>query len=184
MVSGLRLWSLVVALAAGALWLGQAAAGGTAEVTPRPAPALPAGEWLNTPDGKPLKIEELRGKVVLVEFWTFACTNCRNVLPAVKAWHKKYAGDGLVVVGVHAPELEFERLAANVRKAVAELGISFPVALDNDYACWKRYQNRYWPAFYLIDAEGRIVYQAIGEHDYGVTEKRIQELLASRAGSQ
>ena len=184
MVSGLRLWSLVVALAAGALWLGQAAAGGTAEVAPRPAPALPAGEWLNTPGGKPLKIEELRGKVVLVEFWTFACTNCRNVLPAVKAWHKKYAGDGLVVVGVHAPELEFERLAANVRKAVAELGISFPVALDNDYACWKRYQNRYWPAFHLIDAEGRIVYQAIGEHDYGVTEKRIQELLASRAGSQ
>jgi len=98
----------------------------------------------------------------------------------VKAWHKKYAGEGLVVVGVHAPELEFERPAANVRKAVAELGISYPVALDNDYACWKRYQNRYWPAFYLIDAAGRIVYQAIGEHDYAVTEKKIQALLAAR----
>ena len=98
----------------------------------------------------------------------------------MKAWHKKYADEGLVVVGVHAPELEFERPAANVRKAVAELGISYPVALDNDYACWKRYQNRYWPAFYLIDAEGRIVYQAIGEHDYAVTEKKIQALLAAR----
>lgn len=181
MASGPRRIAAVVsvALAAGALWLGWAAPSRTAEVAPRPAPALPGGQWLNTPEGKPLKIEALRGKVVLVEFWTFACLNCRHTLPAVKEWHRKYAADGLVIVGVHTPELEMERSRKNVEQAVAELGISYPVAFDNDFACWNRYQNRYWPAFYLVDPAGRIVYQAIGEHDYAVTEKRIQALLAA-----
>ena len=129
---------------------------------PKPAPALPDKEWLNTPENKPLKLEELRGKVVLVEFWTFACFKSRNTLPYVKAWHEKYNRQGLVIIGVHTPEFERERKLENVQKAVRDLGITYPVALDNDYAAWRRYQNRYWPTFYLIDAEGRIVYTAVG----------------------
>jgi len=144
---------------------------------PRPAPALPATGWLNTPENKPLRLEELRGKVVLVEFWTFACHNCRNQLPYVKAWHEKYAAQGLVVIGVHTPELEHERKPENVKKAVRDLGITFPVVLDNDFATWNRYDNRYWPAAYLIDTNGKIVYVAIGEGDYERTEARIRALL-------
>jgi thiol-disulfide isomerase/thioredoxin len=144
---------------------------------PRPAPALPETGWLNTPENKPLRLEELRGKVVLVEFWTFACYNCRNQLPYVKAWHEKYAAQGLVVIGVHTPELEHERNPENVKKAVRELGITFPVVLDNDFATWRRYKNEYWPAAYLVDAGGNIVYVAIGEGDYERTEARIRELL-------
>ena len=144
---------------------------------PRPAPALPESGWLNTPENKPLRLEELRGKVVLVEFWTFACYNCRNQLPYVKAWHEKYASQGLVVIGVHTPELAHERDPDNVKKAVRELGITFPVVLDNDFATWRRYDNEYWPAAYLIDTHGKIVYVAIGEGDYERTEARIRELL-------
>ena len=145
---------------------------------PKPAPALPDKEWLNTPENKPLKLEELRGKVVLVEFWTFACFKSRNTLPYVKAWHEKYNRQGLVIIGVHTPEFERERKLENVQKAVRDLGITYPVALDNDYAAWRRYENRYWPTFYLIDAEGRIVYIAVGEGDYKRTERKIQQLLA------
>ena len=144
---------------------------------PRPAPALPETGWLNTPDNKPLRLEELRGKVVLVEFWTFACYNCRNQLPYVKAWHEKYAPQGLVVIGVHTPELEHERNPENVKKAVRDLGITFPVVLDIDFATWRRYDNHYWPAAYLIDTSGNIVYLAVGEGDYQRTEARIRELL-------
>lgn len=144
---------------------------------PRPAPALPETGWLNTPENKPLRLEELRGKVVLVEFWTFACHNCRNQLPYVKAWHEKYAAQGLVVIGVHTPELEHERKPENVKKAVRDLSITFPVVLDNDFATWRRYDNQYWPAAYLIDTNGKIVYVAIGEGDYERTEARIRELL-------
>lgn len=144
---------------------------------PRPAPALPETGWLNTPDNKPLRIEELRGKVVLVEFWTFACYNCRNQLPYVKAWHEKFAPQGLVVIGVHTPELERERNPKNVKKAVRELGITFPVVLDNDFDTWRRYDNHYWPAAYLIDTSGNIVYLAAGEGDYARTEARLRELL-------
>ena len=152
------------------------------EFTPKPAPALPESGWLNTPDNKPLRLQELRGKVVLVEFWTFACYNCKNVLPHVKRWHEKYEKQGLVVVGVHTPELSFERPLENVRKAIREQGITFPVVLDNDFATWKRYDNHYWPAIYLIDANGQIVYLAIGEGNYERTEARIQQLL-KEAGS-
>ena len=144
---------------------------------PRPAPALPETGWLNTPDNKPLRLEELRGKVVLVEFWTFACYNCRNQLPYVKAWHEKFAPQGLVVIGVHTPELEHERNPENVKKAVRDLGITFPVVLDNDFATWRRYDNHSWPAAYLIDTSGNIVYLAVGEGDYQRTEARIRELL-------
>jgi len=147
------------------------------DVAPRPAPALPETGWLNTPDGKPLRLAGLRGKVVLVEFWTYACWNCRNVQPYVKAWHEKYAPDGLVVIGVHTPELDFERKPENVKKYVAEQKIAYPVVLDNDFAAWERYGNQYWPAIYLIDAEGQIVYVAIGEGNYARTEARLQALL-------
>ena len=144
---------------------------------PRAAPALPKAGWLNTPENKPLRLDELRGKVVLIEFWTFACYNCRNQLPYVKAWHEKYASQGLVVIGVHTPELEHERDPENVKKAVRDLGITFPVVLDNNFATWRRYKNEYWPAVYLIDTSGRIVYLAIGEGDYERTEARVLELL-------
>jgi thiol-disulfide isomerase/thioredoxin len=146
-------------------------------VESRPAPELPLHGWLNTTENKPLQIKDLRGKVVLIEFWTFACYNWRNQLPYVKAWHQKYASEGLVVIGVHTPEFEHERVRANVKKAVQELGITFPVLLDNDHTTWKRYRNRYWPAVYLVDHHGNIVYLAVGEGDYARTEARIQALL-------
>ncbi len=148
-----------------------------ASITPRPAPALPESGWLNTPDEKPLRVQDLRGKVVLVEFWTFACYNCRNQLPYVRQWHDKYKGQGLVVIGVHTPEFEHERKQDNVRKAIRDLKITFPVVLDNDFATWRRYNNQYWPAAYLVDHTGKIVYLAIGEGDYARTEARIRELL-------
>lgn len=153
------------------------------EVKPRQAPELPETGWLNTEGGKPLSLEELRGKVVLVEFWTFACYNCRNVLPHVKAWHEKYSPQGLVVIGVHTPELDFERKPENVKKAVKELGITFPVVLDNDYATWNRYNNEYWPALYLIDSWGQIVYVHEGEGAYERTEARIRALLEQAKAS-
>ena len=165
-------------LAAVVLCLALAAAAGPGrDIKPKPARALPDKEWLNTPENKPLKLQELRGKVVLVEFWTLACFNSRNTLPYVKAWHEKYNRQGLVIIGVHTPEFERERNLENVQRVVRDLGITYPVALDNDYAAWRRYQNRYWPTFYLIDAEGRIVYTAVGEGDYDRTERKIQQLL-------
>jgi len=148
-----------------------------AAVAARMAPALPTSGWLNTPDEKPLRLADLRGKVVLVEFWTFGCYNCRNQLPYVREWHEKYADRGLVVIGVHTPEFAHERRVENVREAVRKLKIDFPVVLDNDYAVWKRYENQYWPAVHLIDHRGRIVYLAVGEGDYERTEEKIQALL-------
>ena len=148
------------------------------DVKPKQAPALPDKGWLNTPGNKPLKLDELRGKVVLVEFWTFACFNCRNTLPYVKAWHEKYAKQGLVVIGVHSPEFDFERKTENVQNSLRKLGITYPVVLDNEFTTWNRYQNRYWPTFYLIDAAGRIVYTVEGEGDYDRTERKFQQLLA------
>ncbi len=131
-------------LAAVVLCLALAAAAGPGrDIKPKPARALPDKEWLNTPENKPLKLEELRGKVVLVEFWTFACFNSRNTLPYVKAWHEKYNRQGLVIIGVHTPEFERESKLENVQKVVRDLGITYPVALDNDYAAWRRYENRY-----------------------------------------
>jgi len=167
------------------LLLARAASASAEEVKPRRAPELPQTGWLNTPEGKPLRMEALLGKVVLIEFWTYACFNCRNVLPYVKGWHEKYATDGLVVIGVHTPELDFERKPENVKKKVAELGITFPVVLDPDYVTWDRYGSRAWPTIYLIDPAGRIVYVAVGEGDYDRTEARIRDLLkqVTRAGN-
>jgi cytochrome c biogenesis protein CcdA/thiol-disulfide isomerase/thioredoxin len=130
--------------------------------------------WINSP---PLTREALRGKVVLVDFWTYSCINCLRSIPYVKAWDERYRKDGLVIIGVHAPEFAFEREQDNVRKAVADLGIRYPVALDNDYAIWRAFKNNYWPAHYFIDAQGRLRYHHYGEGDYEGSERVIRQLL-------
>ena len=139
-----------------------------------PAPEISGQSWLNS---QPLKLVELRGKVVLVEFWTFGCFNCRNVQPYVKGWHQKYADHGLVVIGVHAPEFSYERVIANVQRYVRDHAIQYPVAIDNDFDTWKRYSNRYWPAMYLIDKRGIIRYLRVGEGGYRETELQIRALV-------
>lgn len=133
-----------------------------------------AVEWLNT---APLTAAQLKGKVVLVDFWTYSCINCLRSLPYTKAWADKYRDQGLVVIGVHAPEFAFERNVNNVRKAVKDQGINFPVAVDNDYAIWRAFNNQYWPAHYFIDAQGRIRHHHFGEGDYARSEQVIQQLL-------
>ena len=134
-----------------------------------------AAEWLNSP---PLTAESLKGKVVLVDFWTYSCINCLRSIPYVRAWAEKYKDQGLVVIGVHAPEFPFEKNIDNVKSAVAKLKIGYPVAIDNDYAIWRAFGNEYWPADYFIDAEGRIRHHYFGEGDYAESEKVIQQLLA------
>ena len=140
-----------------------------------PAPQL-AGltNWINSP---PLQISNLRGKVVLVDFWTYSCVNCNRALPYVEKWYQTYAKQGLVVIGVHTPEFAFEHDPANVSKFVKSDGITYPVALDNNYDTWNAFQNDSWPADYLIDKDGNIRYIALGEGNYNVTEKAIQQLL-------
>lgn len=133
-----------------------------------------ATDWINTP---PLTAEQLRGKVVLIEFWTYSCINCLRTLPYVRAWHDKYRPAGLQVLGVHTPEFAFERRTANVRRASKNLGIDYPVAVDSDYAIWRAFGNRYWPALYVVDARGRIRHQQFGEGGYAETERVIQHLL-------
>ncbi|HET6725804.1 MAG TPA: cytochrome c biogenesis protein DipZ [Gammaproteobacteria bacterium] len=133
-----------------------------------------ATHWLNSP---PLTPAKLRGKVVLIDFWTYSCINCLRALPYVQAWASRYADDGLVVIGVHTPEFAFEHKIDNVRQAVQRLHITFPVAMDNNYAIWRAFDNHYWPADYLVDAQGRIRYHAFGEGDYDKTEQVIRMLL-------
>ena len=139
-------------------------------------PALSAlGPWINS---GPRTREQLRGKVMVIDFWTYSCINCIRSIPYVRAWAEKYRDDGLVVIGVHAPEFAFERNPDNVRRAVADLGIRYPVALDNDYAVWKALKNNYWPAHYFFDAQGRQRYHHFGEGHYDTSEKVIRQLLA------
>ena len=133
--------------------------------------------WINS---KPLKIEELRGKVVLVDFWTYTCINCIRTLPYLKDWDKKYRDKGLVIVGVHTPEFDFEKKYDNVVKAAKDYQIEYPIAQDNDYATWGVYRNRYWPHEYLIDIDGFIRHDNIGEGNYDETEMMIQTLLKER----
>ncbi|MBA3511222.1 cytochrome c biogenesis protein CcdA [Sphingomonas sp.] len=133
------------------------------------------GPWIN---GPPLTREQLRGKVVLIDFWTYSCINCLRSIPFVRAWHERYAKDGLVVIGVHAPEFAFEREPDNVRKAVRDLGIRYPVALDNKYKLWTALKNNYWPAHYFIDAKGRVRFHHFGEGGYRRSEQVIRQLLA------
>ena len=151
----------------------------TGSIMERSAPEIIGIEqWLNTPNSQGLNIEELRGQVVLLDFWTYACINCQRSLPYVVNWDKQYRDQGLVVIGVHTPEFRFERNIDNVLAAIEEYGIEYPVAIDNDYKTWRAYHNHYWPAKYLISKSGDIVYMRFGEGAYEVTEAKIKELLA------
>lgn len=136
--------------------------------------------FINT-EGKPITINGLIGKkVILVDFWTYSCINCQRTTPYLNAWYEKYRDKGFVIIGVHTPEFEFEKDYDNVKVAVEKFGIKFPVVLDNDYSTWTAYKNRYWPRKYLIDIDGYIVYDHIGEGGYEETEQKIQEALAER----
>jgi cytochrome c biogenesis protein CcdA/thiol-disulfide isomerase/thioredoxin len=166
--------------------------GARAASAPRPGasggPSLPVlGEapefvgnqrWFNTPGDRPLTLRALRGRVVLVDFWTYSCINCIRTFPYLEAWDARYRGDGLTIVGVHTPEFPFEREASNVEAAIRENGIRYPVAQDNDQATWNAYGNQYWPAEYFVDTRGRVRYVHFGEGEYGEKEQVIRELLA------
>ena len=146
-----------------------------------PAPGITGiSHWINS---DPLTTRQLRGKVVLVDFWTYSCINCLRTLPHVKAWYHTYRKQGLVVLGVHTPEFAFEHVEGNVEGAVHRLGIEYPVALDNDYRTWNAFHNQYWPAKYLIDRRGEIRYEHFGEGDYDTTEARIRTLLGEGSGT-
>jgi thiol-disulfide isomerase/thioredoxin len=138
------------------------------------APSINAVNWLNT---SPLDNSSLRGKVYLLEFWTYGCYNCRNVEPYIKKWYAKYQQQGFEVVAVHSPEFDHEANIKNVSAYLKRNGITYPVAIDNDFAIWKRYSNRYWPAMYLVDKQGMIRYYHFGEGRYAATEAMINALL-------
>jgi thiol-disulfide isomerase/thioredoxin len=165
-------------LAVSILWKGSNMGNGNTAHAAEPSGPLPAlfeaQQWLNT---KPLRAEDVRGKVVLVNFWTYSCINCLRILPHVRAWAEKYKSAGLIVVGVHTPEFAFEKDVGNVSKALVSLGISYPVAIDNDYRTWRAFNNAAWPALYFIGADGRIRRHVFGEGEYDQSEQLIQELL-------
>lgn len=145
----------------------------------RTAPELVGiNQWLNS---APVSLSSLRGKVVLVNFWTYACSNCLNALPHVTRLHENYKGKGLVIIGVHTPEFPFERSTSNVQTAIQRLGITYPVAQDNDFATWKAYRNQYWPAQYVIDKSGKIVFSHAGEGQYDTIERTIRDLLDAKS---
>jgi thiol-disulfide isomerase/thioredoxin len=163
----------------GAMMMMSATAAGTA-AGPQTMPDLSgAVAWLNSP---PLNRDQLMGHVVLVDFWTYSCINCLRSIPYVRAWAEKYKDSGLVVIGVHTPEFAFEKDLDNVRRAVSELKITYPVALDNDYRIWKAFSNSYWPADYLVDTTGNIRFHHFGEGKYDESERQIQQLLKERDG--
>ncbi len=144
-------------------------------IYPYPAPQIEGiTEWINS---EPLQLNQLKGKVVLIDFWTYSCINCVRTLPYLKAWYHKYHDAGFVIIGVHAPEFGFEKNASNVQTAVLKQNIKYPVALDNDFKTWRNFNNHYWPAHYLIDKNGRVVYQHFGEGEYDTTENNIRFLL-------
>jgi thiol-disulfide isomerase/thioredoxin len=141
-----------------------------------PAPEFSGlANWINSKEIKSMR--ELRGKVVLVDFWTYSCFNCVNTFPYVQGWHEKFKDEGLVVLGIHAPEFAFERDSDNVKKAVKKYGLTYPIALDNGFKLWRAYRNRYWPAFYLIDKQGMVRYTHFGEGRYKEMEAAIASLL-------
>ncbi|WP_343573008.1 cytochrome c biogenesis protein DipZ [Mycobacterium sp.] len=145
-----------------------------------PAPDLKGiTAWLNTPAALPVDLHALRGKVVLIDFWAYSCINCQRAIPHVEGWYKAYQDKGFEVIGVHTPEYAFEKVTDNVKKGIADLGITYPVALDNGYSTWTNYRNRYWPAEYVIDASGIVRHVKFGEGDYNGTENIIRELLAA-----
>jgi thiol-disulfide isomerase/thioredoxin len=171
MLSRLKTFAALTVLAAAST----AASAGTLSKSVAAPEFTGVDKWLNS---EPLTMQQLRGKVVLVDFWTYTCINCINTLPYVKSWHQKYKDQGLVVVGVHTPEYPFERSTDNVKTAIKRFGITYPVAQDNRYATWSAYNNQYWPAFYLIDKKGQVVYTHFGEGQYAQTEAAIKNLLA------
>lgn len=130
--------------------------------------------WYNS---QPLTKESLKGKVVLIDFWTHGCINCIHTIPYVKAWHEKYKNAGLVIIGVHSPEFDYEKKPENIQKALEKFGITYPVAVDNQMSTWRAYHNQYWPAFYYIDVRGKIRFTHFGEGEYEKSEQVIQELL-------
>lgn len=144
----------------------------------QPAPDLDAGDWINS---EPLKLKDLRRRVVLLDFWTFGCYNCRNTLPFVKGWHDRYRDKGLIVIGVHSPEFDYEKKIENLRREVASLEIRYPVVSDNDYQTWDSYKVAAWPTVFLLDKQGRIRWTHVGEGDYDEAERKIQELLAEKS---
>jgi len=140
-----------------------------------PAPDISSQHWLNS---EPLDWSKLKGKVVLVEFWTFECYNCQHVEPYVKLWYKQFHAQGFEIVAVHSPEFERERNIDNVRDYIKQHGITYPVAIDNEFTIWRRFNNRYWPSLYLVDKHGAVRQHTIGEGNYSFIENKIQELLA------
>jgi len=152
------------------------------DVASYPAPELVGIQgWINS---DPLTLAQLKGKVVLIDFWTYSCINCERTQPYLNAWYNTYRADGFVIIGVHAPEFAFEQVPENVQKAVTADGIKYPVALDNGFETWKAYANNYWPAKYLIDKDGRVRYTQFGEGDYDVTESKIRQLLGESASTK
>ena len=143
-------------------------------LTGMPVPEITSSAWINS---KPQSFSGLRGKVVLVEFWTFGCSNCRNVEPQVKQWHQQYVDRGLVIIGIHSPEFAYEKDIDAVTRYVRDHGIRYVVAVDNDFVNWNRFGNRYWPAMYLVDKRGVIRYVRVGEGGYDQTQRVIEALL-------
>jgi cytochrome c biogenesis protein CcdA/thiol-disulfide isomerase/thioredoxin len=167
------------AMTGGAMMSARGAGAGLPVVGKLP-PLDGATEWLNS---APLTADGLRGHVVVIDFWTYSCINCLRALPYVKAWYEKYRAQGLVVIGIHAPEFAFEKDLRNVRREVRNLGIKYPVAVDNDYALWRAFGNQYWPAHYFVDAKGDIRHTHFGEGEYDESERVIQQLLAEAGAS-
>ena len=145
------------------------------------APELSSGLWINS---EPLTLKGLHGRVVLIEFWTFACYNCRNTLPTVKKWDTQYRDKGLTIIGVHTPETDLENNVDDVRREVAALGIKYPVVTDNDYSTWKVYGVEAWPTLFLLDKQGRVRWTHVGEGAYDETEEAIKKLLAEEESAQ
>ena len=187
-----RLGALLLCFAVGCT-RSDALGSSAAQSHPHPMPARPelpvegdepsfdaATTWLNS---RPLSTSSLHGKVVLVQFWTYSCINWRRTLPYVRAWSLKYASAGLVVIGVHSPEFDFEKEVGNVQKATRDANIGFPVAVDNEHAIWNAFGNEYWPALYFVDAHGRIRHRQFGEGEYEHSERIIQELLVEAGAS-
>jgi thiol-disulfide isomerase/thioredoxin len=141
------------------------------------APELATGDWINS---EPLKLKELRGRVVLIEFWTFGCYNCRHTLPFIKGWDDGYRAQGFTVIGVHSPEFDDERNVETLRREVASLGIKYPVVSDNDFKTWDAYNVQAWPTTFLLDKQGRIRWRHVGEGNHAEAERLIQELLAEK----
>lgn len=167
---------MLVALSAG--WIGTKSQEPPSIIGSSPLPGLSgATGWLNS---KPLTAKELKGKVVLVDFWAYSCINCLRSLPYIEAWAQKYQNDGLVVIGVHTPEFDFEKQSPNVQRAVQKFGVTYPIALDSNHAIWDAFHNEYWPAHYFIDARGKVRFEHFGEGKYAQAEYWIQQLLQER----